>query len=108
VLDVICSSILLVCMIRLIHAIIIMLYYWLFRIKSYGKFLIYSTLLTLPETFTCFSVVMLFGLYIPVGGLKLVVVGIVLVVSWTPELLFFSLLGFLKLFDARHLLFRYF
>jgi hypothetical protein len=43
VLDVICSSILLVCMIRLIPAIIIMLYYWLFRIKSYGKLLIYST-----------------------------------------------------------------
>jgi hypothetical protein len=30
-------------MIRLIPAIIIMLYYWLFRIKSYGKLLIYST-----------------------------------------------------------------
>jgi hypothetical protein len=43
VLDVICLSILLVCMIRLIPAIIIMLYYWLFRIKSYGKLLIYST-----------------------------------------------------------------
>jgi hypothetical protein len=43
VIDVICSSILLVCMIRLIPAIIIMLYYWLFRIKSYGKLLIYST-----------------------------------------------------------------
>jgi hypothetical protein len=43
VLDVICSSILLVCMIRLIPAIIIMLYYWLFRIKSYGKLLIYLT-----------------------------------------------------------------
>jgi hypothetical protein len=42
-LDVICSSILLVCMIKLIPAIIIMLYYWLFRIKSYDKFLIYST-----------------------------------------------------------------
>jgi hypothetical protein len=42
-LDVICSSILLVCMIRLIPAIIIMLYYWLFRIKSYGKLLIFST-----------------------------------------------------------------
>jgi hypothetical protein len=41
--DLICSSILLVCMIRLIPAIIIMLYYWLFRIKSYGKLLIYST-----------------------------------------------------------------
>jgi hypothetical protein len=38
----ICSSILLVCMIRLIPAIIIMLYYWLFRIKSYGKLLIFS------------------------------------------------------------------
>jgi hypothetical protein len=43
VLDVICSSILLVCMIRLIPVIIIMLYYWLFRIKSYGKLLIFST-----------------------------------------------------------------
>jgi hypothetical protein len=43
VLDVIYSSILLVCMIRLIPAIIIMLYYWLFWIKSYGKLLIYST-----------------------------------------------------------------
>jgi hypothetical protein len=42
-LDMICSSILLVCMIRLIPAIIIMLYYYLFWIKSYGKFLIYST-----------------------------------------------------------------
>jgi hypothetical protein len=42
-LDMIWSSILLVCMIRLIHAIIIMLYYYLFWIKSYGKFLIYST-----------------------------------------------------------------
>jgi hypothetical protein len=31
-------------MIRLIPAIIIMLYYWLFRIKSYGKLLIYSTI----------------------------------------------------------------
>jgi hypothetical protein len=41
-LDVIYSSILLVCMIRLIPAIIIMLYYWLFHIKSYGKLLIYS------------------------------------------------------------------
>jgi hypothetical protein len=30
-------------MIRLIPAIIIMLYYWLFRIKSYGKLLIFST-----------------------------------------------------------------
>jgi hypothetical protein len=36
-LDVICSSILLLYMIRLIPAIIIMLYYWLFWIKSYGK-----------------------------------------------------------------------
>jgi hypothetical protein len=44
VLDVICSSILLVCMIRLIPTIIIMLYYWLFWIKSYGKLLIYSTI----------------------------------------------------------------
>jgi hypothetical protein len=44
VLDMIGSSILLVCMIRLIPAIIIMLYYWLFRIKSYDKLLIYSTL----------------------------------------------------------------
>jgi hypothetical protein len=43
-LDVICSSILLVCMIRLIPAIIIMLYYYLFQIKSYGKLLIYSTI----------------------------------------------------------------
>jgi hypothetical protein len=43
VLDEICSSILLVCMIRLIPAIIIMIYYWLFRIKSYGKLLIFST-----------------------------------------------------------------
>jgi hypothetical protein len=33
VLDVICSSILLVCMIRLIPAIIIMLYYWLFGLN---------------------------------------------------------------------------
>jgi hypothetical protein len=31
-------------MIRLIPAIIIMLYYWLFQIKSYGKLLIYSTI----------------------------------------------------------------
>jgi hypothetical protein len=30
-------------MIRLIPAIIIMLYYWLFRIKSYGKLPKYST-----------------------------------------------------------------
>jgi hypothetical protein len=30
-------------MIRLISAIIIMLYYWLFQIKSYGKLLIFST-----------------------------------------------------------------
>jgi hypothetical protein len=43
-LDVICLSILLVCMIRLIPAIIIMLYYWLFSIKSYGKLLLYSIL----------------------------------------------------------------
>jgi hypothetical protein len=43
VLDTIYSSILLVCMIRLIPAIIIMLYYWLFQIKSYGKLLISST-----------------------------------------------------------------
>jgi hypothetical protein len=43
VLDEICSSILLVCMIRLIPVIIIMIYYWLFRIKSYGKLLIFST-----------------------------------------------------------------
>jgi hypothetical protein len=43
VLDVICSSILLVCMIRLIPSIIIVLYYWLFWIKSYGKLLIYLT-----------------------------------------------------------------
>jgi hypothetical protein len=48
VLDMICLSILLVCMIRLIPAIIIMLYYWLFRIKSYGKLLIFSTLPTRP------------------------------------------------------------
>jgi hypothetical protein len=41
-LDVIYSSILLVCMIRLILAIIIMLYYWLFQIKSYGKLFIFS------------------------------------------------------------------
>jgi hypothetical protein len=41
--DVFCSSILLVCMIGLIPAIVIMLYYWLFRIKSYGKLLIFST-----------------------------------------------------------------
>jgi hypothetical protein len=33
-------------MIRLIPAIIIMLYYWLFRIKSYGKLLIFSTVKT--------------------------------------------------------------
>jgi hypothetical protein len=45
VLDVICSSIQLVCMFRLIPAIIIMLYYWLFRIKSYGKLFIYSTII---------------------------------------------------------------
>jgi hypothetical protein len=44
VLDVICSSILLVRMIRLIPAIIIMLYYWLFWIKSFGKLLIFSTI----------------------------------------------------------------
>jgi hypothetical protein len=44
VLDVIYLSILLVCMIWLIPTIIIMLYYWLFRIKSYGKLLIYSTI----------------------------------------------------------------
>jgi hypothetical protein len=43
VLDVIGSSILLVCMIRLIPAIIIMLYYSLFQIKSYVNLLIYST-----------------------------------------------------------------
>jgi hypothetical protein len=43
VLDVICLFILLVCMIRIIHAIILMLYYWLFRVKSYSKMLIYST-----------------------------------------------------------------
>jgi hypothetical protein len=42
-LDMICSSILLVCIIRFILAIIIMFYYWLFQIKSYGKLLIYST-----------------------------------------------------------------
>jgi hypothetical protein len=36
-------------MIRLIPAIIIMLYYWLFRIKSYGKLLIYSTDLTAQD-----------------------------------------------------------
>jgi hypothetical protein len=53
VLDVIYSSILLVCMIRLIPAIIIMLYYWLFRIKSYGKLLIYSTLFS--YTYVCQS-----------------------------------------------------
>jgi hypothetical protein len=43
-LDMICSSILLVCMIRLIPAIIIILYYFLFWIKSYDKLLIYSTI----------------------------------------------------------------
>jgi hypothetical protein len=43
-LDMICSSILLVCMIRLIPAIIIMLYCCLFWIKSYGKLFIYSTI----------------------------------------------------------------
>jgi hypothetical protein len=43
VLDVICSSILLVCMIRLILVLIIMLYYWSFWIKSYGKMLTCST-----------------------------------------------------------------
>jgi hypothetical protein len=43
VLAVICSSILLVCMIRLIPTIIIVLYYWLFWTKSYGKLLIFST-----------------------------------------------------------------
>jgi hypothetical protein len=48
VLDVICSSILLVCMIRLIPAIIIMLYYWLYQIKSSGKFLIFSTISLIP------------------------------------------------------------
>jgi hypothetical protein len=50
VLDMICSSILLVCMIRLIPAIIIMLYYWLFRIKSYDKLLIFSTIVTCFRT----------------------------------------------------------
>jgi hypothetical protein len=45
VLDLICSSILLVCIITLIPAIIIMFYYWLFWIKSHGKLLIYSTAL---------------------------------------------------------------
>jgi hypothetical protein len=50
-LDVICLSILLVCMIRLISAIIIMLYYWLFRIKSYDKMLIYSTYYDLVNTY---------------------------------------------------------
>jgi hypothetical protein len=44
VLDAICSSILLVCMIRLIPAIIIVLYYWLYWIISYGKMLISSTI----------------------------------------------------------------
>jgi hypothetical protein len=39
-----CSSILLVCMIQLIPAIIIMLYFCLFQIKSYGKLLIFSTI----------------------------------------------------------------
>jgi hypothetical protein len=47
VLVLICSSILLVCMIALIPAVIIMFYYWLFRIKSYGKLLIFSTNTTL-------------------------------------------------------------
>jgi sensor histidine kinase YesM len=42
--DVIYSSVLLVCMIGLISVIIIMLYYWLFQIKSYGKMLIFSTI----------------------------------------------------------------
>jgi hypothetical protein len=42
-LDVICSSILLVCMIRSIPTIIIMLYYWLLQIKSYSIFLIFLT-----------------------------------------------------------------
>jgi hypothetical protein len=42
-LDVVRSSILLVCMIRLIVAIIVMLYYWLFQIKHYCNLLIYST-----------------------------------------------------------------
>jgi hypothetical protein len=51
VLDMICSSILLVCMIRLIPAIIIMLYYWLFWIKSYGKLLIYSTIFAKVKRF---------------------------------------------------------
>jgi hypothetical protein len=43
-LDVVCSSILPVCMIRLILAIIVMLYYWLFWIKHYGNLLIYSAI----------------------------------------------------------------
>jgi hypothetical protein len=43
--DVICSSILLVCMVRLLPTVITMLYYWLFWIKSYGKLLIFSTII---------------------------------------------------------------
>jgi hypothetical protein len=37
-------------MIRLIPAIIIMLYYWLFRIKFYGKLLIFSTVSSYLQT----------------------------------------------------------
>ena len=43
-LNMICSSILLVYMIRLIPALIVMIYYYLFRIKYYGNLLIFSTI----------------------------------------------------------------
>jgi hypothetical protein len=41
-LGMICSSTLLVYMIRLIPAITVMLYYWLFHIKHYSNLFIYS------------------------------------------------------------------
>jgi hypothetical protein len=44
-LDIICSSLLLVCMIRLLPGIIIMFYLQLFWINSYGNLIIYSTTL---------------------------------------------------------------
>jgi LTR polyprotein gag-polypeptide-like protein len=43
-LNMICSFILLVYMIRLILALIVMIYYYLFRIKYYGNLLIFSTI----------------------------------------------------------------
>ena len=42
-LNMICSFVLLVYMIRLILALIVMIYYYLFRIKYYGNLLIFST-----------------------------------------------------------------